>query len=219
MRETLQRQCRCHGVSGTCQFQTCWDRLPDLDAVTSRLRTAYLRGATKVDVRNLGTFEKPDLYLARESSLETGESYSSRIVPAGIFHHHTVPPLEGHHKSSRSVSVERVDARDLMYLNDSPDFCEPLPLIEHLGTRHRVCAVMSNLTTNESKKEVKDADMTVPQTLLRSGSPGSCQMLCCKRGYSSELVLDMVSCNCRFEFCCRVECEHCIRQRVLHHCL
>lgn len=218
MREALQRQCRCHGVSGTCQFQTCWDKLPDLDAVTSRLRTAYLKGAIKVDVRNLGTFEKPDLYLARDSSLKTEGFASGVATSAATIHQLITPQSVGLQQSSRLGNIERFDARDLLYLYDSPDYCEPIAVIGHHGTRQRACTLMNSVTSGTSKKS-RNVDSSDLFQEGQMGVPGSCKSLCCNRGYYNKLMLDMVSCKCRFEFCCRVECESCIRQRVLHYCL
>ena len=45
MHESLERRCRCHGVSGSCSTRTCWLALPALDEVALQLKTRYGRAA------------------------------------------------------------------------------------------------------------------------------------------------------------------------------
>lgn len=44
----MQRMCKCHGVSGSCSIQTCWDQLADFRVIGSLLRKKYL-DAVRVD--------------------------------------------------------------------------------------------------------------------------------------------------------------------------
>ncbi len=51
-RETMsktERFCKCHGVSGTCTVQTCYDKLPSIEEVSESLYIKY-DGAVKVDL-------------------------------------------------------------------------------------------------------------------------------------------------------------------------
>lgn len=43
----LERVCRCHGISGTCTAQTCYDRASSIEELSETLLTKYL-GAVKV---------------------------------------------------------------------------------------------------------------------------------------------------------------------------
>lgn len=176
VREATQRRCRCHGLSGVCQFQTCWDQLIDFSIIASRLRSVYLSNITRVEIKNQGTYDKPDLHLASTT---------------------------GNHSS-----IDKLELRELVYLYESPDYCEPSFNIGHPGTKGRPCAP---LNTTSSINNAAD--------LVSGSSSASCEFLCCSRGYYSELILDMVTCNCRFKFCCQVDCEYCLRQHVQHFCL
>ena len=229
--QATQRRCRCHGLSGVCQFQTCWDHLLDFDTITSNLRTVYLNESRKVEAKNFGKFEKPDLYLIKSELLTSASaSYHTRFIRN--------MPSDGVREDSKSNSsssldlnikttdFDRVNPGELLYLYSSPEYCEPQAKIRHPGTRGRACApsINVNTTTKASKKSQSDADTTrhseyIGRSESLDGSPGSCEHLCCSRGYYSELVLDMVTCNCRFTFCCRVDCEHCLHQRRQHYCL
>lgn len=231
VREATQRRCRCHGLSGVCQFQTCWEELVDFETITSRLRSLYLSNSVKAEVNNYGTFEKPDLCLIRSQT----PSSSSQIVAKMKMSNTAVQNNEFNNLltglpsialNSQTINIDRVKPGELLYLYESPEYCEPQPKIRHPGTRGRACAPMSNLTVTEtSKKSINNAELTEKIEYIEArkeslvSAPGSCEQLCCNRGYHSELVLDMVTCNCRFKYCCTIDCEHCLRQRVQHYCL
>lgn len=43
MKELVRRECKCHGVSGSCAVRTCWRALPQFRAVAALLRDKYDR--------------------------------------------------------------------------------------------------------------------------------------------------------------------------------
>lgn len=47
VKKSLQKMCKCHGVSGTCQIQTCWTTVPDMRIVVDYLKRRF-RLAAKV---------------------------------------------------------------------------------------------------------------------------------------------------------------------------
>lgn len=73
---------------------------------------------------------------------------------------------------------------DIIYYEESPDFCENDNKLGIQGTRGREC----NLT-----------------------SPGvdGCELMCCRRGYKAEIVPVVKQCNCKFIWCCKVQCQQC----------
>lgn len=73
---------------------------------------------------------------------------------------------------------------DLVYLLVSPDFCEPDNKTGIPGTHGRLC----NLT---------------------SKAIDGCELMCCGRGFNHRQRITSERCNCKFNWCCVVECLMC----------
>ncbi|XP_011156200.1 protein Wnt-1 [Solenopsis invicta] len=89
--------------------------------------------------------------------------------------------------------LKRPNKTDLVYLEDSPDYCERNLTLGIPGTRGRVC----NRTS--------------------LGLDG-CRLLCCGRGYQTRVRDVTEKCKCRFVWCCHVKCEMCRHTREEHVC-
>ena len=83
---------------------------------------------------------------------------------------------------------------DLVYYEESPNFCVKNSKVGSLGTLGREC----NRT---------------------SLSTDGCDLLCCGRGYRSEYKTVDKPCNCKFEWCCKVKCQSCKETKNVHLCL
>ncbi|MEJ1283996.1 wingless-type MMTV integration site family member 3 [Cricetulus griseus] len=83
--------------------------------------------------------------------------------------------------------------RDLVYYENSPNFCEPNPETGSFGTRDRTCNVTSH------------------------GIDG-CDLLCCGRGHNTRTEKRKEKCHCVFHWCCYVSCQECIRIYDVHTC-
>ena len=53
VREYMTKDCKCHGLSGTCALMTCWRRMPSFREVGNRLKEKF-DGAAKVTISNDG---------------------------------------------------------------------------------------------------------------------------------------------------------------------
>ncbi|XP_046493395.1 protein Wnt-5b [Neodiprion pinetum] len=84
-------------------------------------------------------------------------------------------------------------ANDLVYLEDSPNFCLRNLSMGSLGTQGRVC----NRTS--------------------AGMDG-CNLLCCGRGYNTQKTIVRERCECKFHWCCFVECKTCVKSVDVHTC-
>lgn len=83
---------------------------------------------------------------------------------------------------------------NFIFFNFSPNYCERNISVGSLGTIGRVC------------------DRT-------SRAIDGCDLLCCNRGYQSQLVTRHSQCNCRFQWCCHIECQNCLTTQEISRCL
>ena len=90
--------------------------------------------------------------------------------------------------------IEKVPSReDIVYSEESSNFCEYDSTTGSLGTTGRQCSLLSGVD--------------------------SCDSLCCNRGYTNSTINQLVNCNCRFKWCCSVMCDTCVVQKQIHRCL
>lgn len=77
-------------------------------------------------------------------------------------------------------------ATDLVYLDESPDWCRANKQLKWAGTHGRVCS-------------------------KNSTGLDSCSILCCGRGYNTKKIVVKERCNCKFHWCCQVKCDTCVK--------
>jgi wingless-type MMTV integration site family protein 5 len=82
---------------------------------------------------------------------------------------------------------------DLIYIDDSPNYCDASTELGLLGTQGRQCNKNSN-------------------------GPDSCRIMCCGRGYYVKKELKEEKCKCKFQWCCSVKCETCITEVETYIC-
>ena len=83
---------------------------------------------------------------------------------------------------------------ELVYLESSPNYCFRDLARGSLGVSGRLCK------------------------LEPASSPGSCNHLCCGRGRVSKKVSEEIDCDCRFVWCCKIDCKKCVREKTQYHC-
>ena len=49
-------------------------------------------------------------------------------------------------------------------------------------------------------------------------STDSCSLMCCGRGYNTQRVLVREKCNCKFNWCCWVQCDTCTYMKTIYTC-
>ena len=79
---------------------------------------------------------------------------------------------------------------DLVFLEESPDYCVPNSNTGSLGTKGRACVNFQNKAT---------------------AGHGSCGILCCGRGFKTIPFEEDYKCRCKFVWCCDVKCSTCKR--------
>lgn len=108
---------------------------------------------------------------------------------------------------------------ELVFLDDSPDYCKADRGSGTVGTKGRVC------------KYVHLGKFNMPTCRKDPNSTNSCDLLCCGRGYDSYTEETLEKCNCKFQWCCKsnknvrsyvflgkVVCETCRNQTQVHIC-
>lgn len=73
---------------------------------------------------------------------------------------------------------------DLVYSQESPDFCRFNSLFSNIKTRGRRCIPNSN-------------------------GPDGCDAICCGHGFVNHRIAHADNCNCRWLWCCQVVCDKC----------
>lgn len=82
---------------------------------------------------------------------------------------------------------------DIIYIDDSPNYCTVNKQIGSLGTKGRQCN-------------------------RNSYGPDSCNVMCCGRGYYIQKTIKEEKCKCKFQWCCSVKCETCITEVETYIC-
>ncbi|RMB99329.1 hypothetical protein DUI87_24063 [Hirundo rustica rustica] len=82
---------------------------------------------------------------------------------------------------------------DLVYFENSPDYCVMDKSAGSLGTAGRVCNKVSR------------------------GTDG-CEVMCCGQGYDTTRVTRVTKCECKFHWCCAVRCKECEDTVDVHTC-
>lgn len=164
---TLMRmQCRCHGVSGSCELKTCWRTMPTFAQVGDYLKQKYENAVQMKPTKFVRTMMQ-DKMSSRELNIQSSSMKTKRQVPLG--------------------------KTELIHIHKSPNYCVEDPKKGILGTSGRVCN--KNSTGSDS-----------------------CDLLCCGRGYNTQVVRHVERCFCRFVWCCQVKCKTCVTMLDVHTC-
>ena len=185
----MRTECKCHGLSGSCTLRTCWRKLPLFRDVATRLKEKF-DGAAKVIPGKSSSFFK--LMIMRMMFF--------KIIQFSFGKWKFVKYSFGKWKGNDGktiipevASIKPPGREDLIYSEESPDFCNPDRVTGSLGTAGRVC---------------------------NSTSPGveGCELLCCGRGYETRTTKTRVNCHCRFKWCCEVTCKICTVKKHVNTC-
>lgn len=189
-----QVKCKCHGVSGSCEIKTCWITAPEFRVVGNELKEKF-QNAILVDQSNLGNgaahFIDDNSALGYVGNGGNGNGNLEGIGGnSGRKRRARKPPKRRNRKQRRS---ERNLDNFLLYYEKPPTFCEKDPSIDSPGTEGRQCNISSR-------------------------GDDSCSLLCCGRGYTSVKRVKMERCNCKFQWCCTVNCETCYKTEWITVC-
>ncbi|TGZ54559.1 Protein Wnt, partial [Temnothorax longispinosus] len=211
----LQTECKCHGVSGSCTVRTCWRTLPSFRQIGDALMKKYYRARPVIAITpppppTVQTLDAMSHSMLPEMVPILGNDAKTQGKPNDFAkpRHNRQPLLKKTGKSRRphlvlkrtkvtggpSISLKRIPKRsELVFLQPSPNYCEPDLTQGSLGTQGRYC--------NRTSK----------------GTDG-CDLMCCGRGYNTHQFTRTWQCRCKFHWCCRVHCETCMERTEEYTC-
>ena len=110
----MEKECKCHGLSGSGTSQVGWRRMPSLKSAGERLKLKF-DGASKVTISNDG-----------DNLLPVRENYG-------------IDNNGRNHRRVKGSRVKKPRKHDLVYATDSPSYCTADRRVGSLGTHGRSC--------------------------------------------------------------------------------
>ncbi len=104
-----------------------------------------------------------------------------------------------------TVEITALDDTVLIHLEDQDDYCS----YNENVTLNRECMPEFMLDAKQRGQ--------VKSTSMKEHFP-SCESFCCNGEFVEETVVTMENCNCRFVWCCTVECQSCPVSTTHYHC-
>ncbi|VDN97367.1 unnamed protein product [Rodentolepis nana] len=198
--ENMQRYCRCHGTSGSCTLKTCYRRTPSMRTIGNELKAMYNKAAL---VMRDNTLPISWGYHGRGSSIVHLNRWNNQRTLREVSHDSLLYRGGSSPRPSllkvtfdRSGRDLKPTTKELVFYEQSTKelFCNANPNLHILGTKFRTC----NST---------------------STGPDNCNTLCCGRGYRTRHYYALENCECKFVWCCRVECQKCLVLKRQETCL
>ncbi|XP_075216700.1 wnt oncogene analog 2 [Lycorma delicatula] len=112
VKASLQTECKCHGVSGSCTMKTCWKTLPPFRQIGDILMKKYWKARNVIAVPT-----------TQEGGLKLILKRGSRTQGQGP-------------EQQRPVAPRR---SELVFLESSPNYCDRDPSTGSMGTQGREC--------------------------------------------------------------------------------
>lgn len=192
----MRKECKCHGMSGSCTVKTCWMRLPPFRVIGDSLKDRF-DGASRVT--SGGTGNERNKNSASSSNRSAKNNKFNSIMSNSIHNKRDSRTTRKHNKYNFQLKPYNPEhkppgPKDLVYWESSPGFCERNPKLGIQGTQGRFC---------------NDTSIGVD----------GCDIMCCGRGYRTEEMIVVERCNCTFHWCCEVKCEVCRTKKTVHTCL
>ncbi|CAH8561740.1 unnamed protein product [Schistosoma mattheei] len=216
-------KCKCHGVSGACSMRTCWQRVNEFRHVGIMLKAAYdsairvtyepridmlKRINTRINSNNYDKSTQNNYYMTRRNLpiISANRNQDSKNWLVLIKSHNNNISKHDQNDFSNNERFQRrwprmvmtkskeIPKNQLVYLEESPNYCYFDETIGHLGIAGRQCNATSKDAVN------------------------SCTRLCCDRGYDTLELEREQKCECKFFWCCEVRCNICRDRTTLHHC-
>ena len=127
----MVKSCQCHGISGSCTWQTCYKRMPLLDRVQPYLRRKYEKA-----VRVMGDQTTNSLKVISRRGASRGRHKRRRKARASRMSSKSRWVKRNSRNNRRG---EQLLPDDLFYVTPSLNFCKTNRRYGTVGTRGRKC--------------------------------------------------------------------------------
>jgi len=160
--------------------------------------------ATQTCWRQLGEFREVGKYLKKQYKRALRVDYNDGDLDMlDNLMSNRIDRVPRHQRDRRAMMEKKqklkrqVKKRKLVFLQSSPDYCRMNTTSGYKGVLGRTCVTDPN--NPDSRSQVR-----------------KCSKLCQDCGmYVKKKVVDVVTtCNCRFEWCCKVTCETCHKKQI-----
>ena len=123
----LKKECKCHGVSGSCSVKTCWEKLPSFrdigDALMKQYNHLLLSMQSPIIVRTICFRYREAKAVVAKESRSGNDSKPRKLLTLQL-------RRKAHNKPRLS---------ELVFLQSSPNYCEADPSTGSLGVAGRRC--------------------------------------------------------------------------------
>ncbi|GFS55867.1 protein Wnt-8a [Nephila pilipes] len=124
VKKNMRRMCKCHGVSGSCEMQTCWMRVQDIRTIGDRLKEAY--NNAQLFSSNSNGYNIPTIQMRRLDN--------------------SIPQLQTPEKL-------KIPKQQLAYLDLSPNYCIANESLGIPGTIGRICSKEDGKRISKAEKK------------------------------------------------------------------
>ena len=159
--------------------------------------------ATQTCWRQIGNFKEVGAFLRRQYKRALKVDYSNGSLLKLQSDKNKVQLSAN--RVERNVQKKKktvIKKRKLVFLQPSPNYCRMNPGAGYKGVAGRSC--VADPSAGNLPEEVR-----------------KCSRLCHACGlYAKQEVVEVkTSCNCQFEWCCRIKCQTCVKKQVIVTCV
>lgn len=215
VKRTMRELCKCHGVSGSCATKTCWRQISKFREVGDHLKKMY-KQALKIDLAKIesGSNDQGNNLISNQLESMTFRDLPRRMRRQGKQSTQRQRPRRGQRRPqtrmlhSRSDLQKKIKKRRLVFLDESPNYCRPNETTGYPGLIGRSVSSDPSAHSRHSRA-------------TRLQFKNFRQMCVNQCGFKIERkeVNVQTSCQCRFHWCCKVECETCPSKRIVLTCV
>lgn len=202
-------QCKCHGMSGSCQLKTCWKSAPHFHIIGNILKQQFKRAILVDQSNNNG----PPLIVLKKNGKKGGKRTKWGLKPIRMPRRTRIDGQFVEWRDDRQL--EKLES-SLFYYQRSPNFCDQDLASDIPGKGHPSNYRMTSNLLFRFNAFAGTAGRRCNRT--STGSSDSCSSMCCGRGYHLLQEQRTMSCHCKFNWCCHVECQKCQVEEYISVC-